>query len=171
LLFDETVFLDYGAHASLNFPEGGDFTFACWMKATPPAGMLISQRNSKDDGAAINLFFVDGRLEAHVRQDKGFFHLAIETKEPVNDDRWHHCALLRSGKDFLIFRDGALAGQGSGQQTAGAITTDLRAVGFERRWGKGGFLRWPGTLTASVDEVCIFNRALGPAEIRALAGR
>lgn len=171
LALNENVFLDYGTHPSLNFRAGGDFTFACWMKSTSKSGMLISQRHSKDDGPEIDFFFVDGRLEAHVREDKGTWHLAIQTKGAVNDDRWHHCALVRFSGEFMIFRDGAPAGRNSGKQTAGAITTDLRAVGFERRWGKRGMLRWPGTLTAAIDEVCIFGRALAPAEIQALAGR
>ncbi|MCI0380919.1 MAG: LamG domain-containing protein [Gemmataceae bacterium] len=171
LSLNDAVFFNYGAHPSLNFPAGGDFTMACWVKATTPAGMLISHRNSKDDGAAINFFFFQRCLAAHVRQDKGFWHLEINSKTVMNDDRWRHCALLRTGNGYEIFQDGELVARNSGKESLGAITTDLRSVGFEQRWGKKGFLRWPGTLTAAVDEVCIFNRALTPDELRALAGR
>src|SRR5262249_11254583 len=108
LAFNENVFFDYGTHPSLNFPAAGDFTMACWVKTTSAAGMLISQRNSKDDGAAVNLFFHKGCLEAHVRHDKGTWHLEVHTQRADNDDRWHHCALLRSaGSNFAIYLDGA----------------------------------------------------------------
>ncbi len=50
----------------------------------------------------------------------------------------------------------------------------MGALCQERRWlmnGWPGHLDIPSRLTATVDEFCIFNRALAPEEIKELAGR
>ncbi len=172
LAFDKDAFFDYGSHPSLNFP--GPFTFACWVKTQSASGMLISQRHSRDDGADIDLFLAGGRLKAHVRRDKGFFAVLIEGNVQVNDDRWRHCALVRSEKSAQLFVDGAPVGSNWGNEAEGPITTDMRSLCLERRWqmqGKHDHLGVPMSLTAAVDELYIFNRALAPEEIRALAGR
>jgi hypothetical protein len=171
LAFANQGYFDYGTGTALNFPANGAFTLACWVKTTAAAGTLISQRHSKDDGADIDLFLSGGRVQAHVRQDRGFAHVGIEGPAAVNDDTWHHAALLRSGQTVELYVDGALAGRGSGNEAGGAITTDLRAVGREGRWYATGRRDAGVFFTGAVDEVCVFNRTLTPEEIQALAGR
>src|SRR5437868_362171 len=60
--------LDYGGAADFNFPAGGAFTLACWVKTTAASGAVVSQRHSRDEGAAINLTVEAGRAVATVRQ-------------------------------------------------------------------------------------------------------
>src|SRR5262249_28098721 len=45
--------LDYGESEDFNFPAGGSFTVACWLKTLAPSGTVISQRHSRDEGAVV----------------------------------------------------------------------------------------------------------------------
>jgi hypothetical protein len=171
LAFADRSWLDYGTGPALNFPAGGAFTLACWVKTASATGTVISQRSS-DDGAAIDLLLYSGQPQASVRHDRGRFPVKLLSPTRISDDRWHHCALLRSGQTVRLFVDGEPSAESAGGDADGPITTDLRAVGRERRWFTHEGKRDPSCyLTGAVDELCIFNRALDPKEIKALAGR
>lgn len=68
-----------------------------------------------------------------------------------------------------LFLDGISIGKTRGRNSAGAITTDLRAIGSERYWATH---RSPDNphYTGAIDEVAVFKRALAADEILALAG-
>ena len=162
---------DYTADHRLNFPAGADFTLACWVKTASANGMLLSQRNSREGGAVIDVLLAGGQVQAQVRQDKGFFHLQIASQSRINDNRWHHWALLRRGQVVELFVDGRHAAAGSGNEVNSPITTDLRTLGREGFWESQGRRGAETYFTGDVDEFCIFNRALDPDEIQTLAGR
>lgn len=88
----------------------------------------------------------------------------------INNGQWRRFALVRNaGNTIELYLDGVSQGQGSGAEAGGAITTDLRAVGSERRWVQDGY----GTtdqdyLNGSVDDLRVYGRALSAAEIAAL---
>src|SRR6185503_16455877 len=83
------------------------------------------------DGAVSNA----GRLMGLVREDHGTSGYARVTGAMVNDGAWHHAALTRNAGGMVeLFLDGVSQGTGTGSQSAGPITTDLRALGCERRW-------------------------------------
>jgi hypothetical protein len=170
LLNGETAFFDYGAANSLNFPARVDFTLALWVKTSSPMGVILSQRNRKLDGPDIDIFLARGRLEAHVRPDRGVFPLHVKTNALISDDQWHHCVLMRSGKNVDLYVDGKVAGRGSGKDVDGPITTDLRSLCREQLWDLN-HQGMPRSLEATVDEFCIYSRSLEPEEIRTLAGR
>ena len=96
--------------------------------------------------------------------------MEVACKTPVNNGQWHHCAFLRSGATIEIYLDGNQEGKVTGPHATGAITTDLRAVGQQAHCvaGRRGDFRG---FTGAVDELCIFDRALKPEEIKTLAGR
>ncbi len=167
--------LDYGDAADFNFPANAGFTFACWLKTTAKSGTVFSQRHSQDDGAVINLTVEAGRAVATMRQS-GFpgFPAAVRSAGPVNDGRWHHCALLRRNNVVELYVDGASAGSASLPGLNGPIVTDWRSVGAERKWlsqNKAAFLGVSAYYAGEIDEFCIFGRELTPAEIRQLARR
>lgn len=164
--------LDYGESPELNFPAGAAFTFAGWVRTQGQSGTVVSQRNKKDGGAVIDITVEGGNLVALVRQDKkeDGRHAKV-IGGPVADGAWHHFALTRdTGTGIELFIDGASAGKGQGADAGGAITTDLRAVGFERRWAMEGVRTPQGRLVGDVDDFCIYGRALTAAELRRLAG-
>lgn len=165
-------YLDYGKSPALNFKVGAPFTFAGWVRTTRNNGPIVSQRNSKDGGADIDISVSDGGLHATVREGGG------ELGQPaaihggaVNDGTWRHFALTRDAAAIELFLDGASQGKASGAQAGGAITTDMRALGSERYWAKEGFMPQDQRFfQGAVDEFCVFGRALSAAEIRELAG-
>ncbi|HVS37615.1 MAG TPA: LamG domain-containing protein [Gemmataceae bacterium] len=164
-------YLDYGDSPQLNFKAGAAFTFAGWVKTMAERGAVVSQRNSKDGGANIDLTLNGGKVTALVRSDNKETgqHATVTSGAPINDGEWHHFALTRdTGRTIELFIDGVSQGQASGADAGGAVTTNLRALGSERSWVRTGF---PGAqFVGAVDEFCVFGRALNPEEIRKLAG-
>jgi hypothetical protein len=167
--------LDYGGAADFNFPADGGFTLACWVKTAAASGTVVSQRHSRDEGAAINLTVEAGRAVATVRQTgERRFPAAVRSAVLVNDDRWHHCALVRRGNVIELYVDGATMGSATQPGLNGPIATDWRSLGTERRWASENKADLHGVSTyyvGAIDEFCVFNRDLTPAEIRQLAGK
>jgi hypothetical protein len=165
-------YVDCGSAAALNFKAGAPFTVAGWVRTRRPLGTVVSFRNSKDGGAVLDLTIAGGVLQALVREDgKELGQHANVTGQKVADGEWHHFALTRSGTTIELYLDGASQGQGRGPDSGGPITTDLRGLGSERVWARDGIN--PAAhrfLQGALDEVCVFGRALRPAEIKKLAG-
>src|SRR5262249_52713915 len=68
------------------------------------------------------------------------------------------------------YGEGVVEGSSSNAGAGGSITTDLRALGLERRWVQVGYANQDQEyLAGGVDEVQIYNRALSGTEIGALA--
>jgi hypothetical protein len=171
LAFADRGYLDYGSRPGLDVPDGGPFTVACWVKTTADKGTVVSQRHNKDEGARIGLALSGGHAQALVRRSGGVFSPSVDGKAVVNNGRWHHLAVLRSGKNVELYVDGELDASFVPADGPGPITTNLRAVGRDG-WDYQAGKRGPEMcFTGAVDEVCIFNRALLGSEIRALAGR
>jgi hypothetical protein len=163
---------DCGTAPALNFAAGSPFTVAGWVRTGRPWGTVVSFRNSKDGGAALDLTVAGGALLALVREDgKETGQHAHVSGGKVADGRWHHFALTRSGTAVELYLDGAAQGRSVGRDAGGPITTDLRALGSERLWDRRGINPAEHRfLQGALDEVCVFGRALGPEEVRKLAG-
>jgi hypothetical protein len=174
LLAGQDSYLDYGAAPAFNFAAGAPFTFAGWLRTTRAGATVLSQRHSREPAPVIDITVEDGRLCGLVRQDgfEGGQPGRVASAAPVNDGAWHHFALTRQGAGQVeLFVDGVSQGTASGAASGGAVTTDWRTVGLERRWLTGGARFGTPDFDGAVDELCVFDRALRPEEIRALAGR
>lgn len=164
-------YLDYGDSPRLSFAERAPFTIAFWTRTTRAKGTLLSQRHSRDGGAIIDLLIADGKVKAQVRQNgNDVFGPTEILSGTINDGKWHHLALTREGDRIELFLDGVSQGQKSGKLSAGAITTDLRALGAERYWLKH-FAFGDAHFEGDMDEFCIVDRVLKADEIAALALR
>jgi hypothetical protein len=173
-----TDFLDLGAWPELNFGPKAPFTVACWVKANAKSGKVFWFRGTPDGLPILGAEIVDGKLQAWVRHDGGIFH-PHSTKgemkgfQPLRVGEWHHIALTRDASGTTeLFQDGRSVVRTQGQESSGAITTNVRALGVEphvlRENAKSpetGFLR------GCVDEFCVFGRALTADEVARLAGR
>jgi hypothetical protein len=164
-------YLDYGNSPALNFKASTAFTFAGWVKSKSQRGAIVSQRNSRDAGAAIDITLEDGKLGALVRSDyKENGEHAFVTGGLINDGDWHHFALTRdSGTNIELFIDGASEGKATGADAGGPITTNLRTLGSERLWVQKKIPN--AQFIGAIDEFCVFDRALSAKEIRQLAGQ
>jgi type II secretory pathway pseudopilin PulG len=178
LVFDGADdYVNLGTDSSLNFGSSAPFTVAAWVKTTENYGMIVSFRSSTDGGPVINLSVGydgvadnSGKAMILVRQDGGSSYAHV-IGGSVNDGLWHHLAAVRgSGSTIELFLDGVSQGTASDTQSGGAITTNLRAIGSERRWVSDSY----GTpdqryLAGTIDDVRVYNRALTPTEIAQLA--
>jgi hypothetical protein len=178
LSFDGTDdFVDYGDLTALNFGVNAPFTLSGWVRTTESFGTIIAQRHSVDGGAVINIMLgfdgaaTDaGRLMVFVRQSGGWWGTAARiTGGIINNGVWHHFVLTRNAGNVIeLFLNGVSQGTHSGTESGGAITTNLRAFGSERKWVATGF----GTpdqrfLSGQIDEIHISNVIRSPAWIRA----
>jgi hypothetical protein len=179
LVFDGTDdYVNLGTASSLNFGSYAPFTVAAWVKTTDNYGMIVSFRSSTDGGPVIDLAVGydgggaddPGKAMILVRQDGDVGTYAHVKGGSVKDGLWHHLAVVRgSGSTIELFLDGVSQGTASDTYSGGAITTDLRAIGSERRWVNDGY----GTsdqryLAGTIDDVRIYGRALSAGEIAAL---
>jgi len=161
-------YLDYGDTEELNFQAGDAFTFSGWVKSKAQTGGIVSQRNSKEEGAVIDLTLTGGKLQALVRAD-GKVVCANVAGKAINDGEWHHFALTRDrGRTIELFIDGVSQGKASQADAEGSITTNLRALGSERLWVQTKFPT-PPQLIGAVDDFRVYDRALSVEEIRKLA--
>ncbi|MBE3144258.1 MAG: LamG domain-containing protein, partial [Planctomycetes bacterium] len=177
LAFDGTDdYVNLGTDSSLNFGSAEPFTIAAWVKTTENYGMIVSFRSSTDGGPVIDLAVGyegaadnPGKAMILVRQNGGGGYAQV-IGGSVKDGLWHHVVGVRgSGSTIELFLDGVSQGTASGTESGGAITTNLRAIGSERRWVSDGY----GTsdqryLAGTIDDVRIYNRALSAGEIATL---
>jgi hypothetical protein len=166
---------DLGTAPNLNFAAGAPFTIAGWVRTHSTSGTILSLRNSRDDGADIDITVEGGKFKGLVRENRGIFPTAVLSHMTIHDDTWHHFAVSRSPEGQIeLFVDGDSQGKAVGAQSKGAITTDLRALGSERYWVKQGRKGVDGTsayLDGGIDEVCVFDRVLATQEVRTIAGQ
>lgn len=167
-------FVDVGARPELNIAYDAEFTLAAWFQTTEKVGTILSFRHST----------LPGTLDLFMRDNHALGICGDETEggnngrqafcwcHPVNDGQWHHITLTRSGQFVEVFYDGVSQGKDTHGACRGKITTDLRAIGCERkfvqederRFGRAGF-------KGMIDEVYMFSRALTGEEIQVLMRR
>jgi hypothetical protein len=165
-------YFDYGDSPRLSFDAKAPFTMAFWVQTRNSKGTLLSHRNSRDGSPVIDILITNSRVSAQVRKDGNEFDLPVQIDgRTINDGAWHHIALTRDGDTLELFLDSVSQGQKSGAAAGGAITTNLRALGSERYWIDRKSAHGDPNFQGSMDEFCIFGRALKAEEITKLAGR
>jgi Concanavalin A-like lectin/glucanases superfamily len=167
-------YCDFSASADFNFAANTEFTFAGWFTTSQVSATILSLRHSRGlSNPQVELLVRDGRAMVIVSddQDQAGQNGVVWAKQR-NDGQWHHFAFTRRGNTVELFLDGVSQGQHTAAGVGGPITTDLRAVGCERLWAQQNDRRWGDpSVRGGVDEVCIFGRALAPAEIQTLMAR
>jgi hypothetical protein len=171
-----TDFVDLGASPALNVHANGTFTMACWVKSSARFGHVFLFRGSPDGLPILGVQIHEGKLVGWVRRDGGVFHPHMTKGElkgpgPLRSEEWHHVALARDAAGVMeMYQDGQFLGRTLGQETAGKITTNGRALGADLH-----VLRKRGSdvnyLQGCVDEFCVFSRVLTAQEVAKLAGR
>ena len=170
LLDGENDVIEVSDNSGLNL--GGDLTVELWAKRTTPAAtagatpggpaQLIAKGSAENDVPSIfSLGFDRDRPRGMFqRSDASKVSVSAQT---ITDNEFHHYAYVRSGSTHKIFVDGELiktaiftggVGDSSGLPlTIGAIKDDSSPSGFSQFFG------------GLIDEVSIYNRALGDTEI------
>ena len=147
----------------------GDLTLAAWIKTTNSSRneTILSKYNSSgsEDGYIFETTAA-GYVGVHIGGDN-----VSGTRQPgrfgranrINDGNWHHvAAVMRLGQDISLYVDGGLS-------SIYYLTTF--GGGTRHRCGIAGPASHVANLfTGSLDDVRIYTRALGTAEIAQLYG-
>lgn len=139
---------------ALNFGTN-DFTVCVWAKTSANTGRwaqrhdIVGKGDPSVSGYAIS-----------ADSNKGFFWVGSAGEfsgiSNINDDKWHYIVGLRKGSDCFIYVDGKLENKGTNSEN---VDTQLSLIFAKHP------LKAESYFVGTIDEVCIYNRALNEAEI------
>jgi hypothetical protein len=151
-------------YVQVNRNVSNDFTIAFWVKTTAVGG-VGAWRDGEGlvDGSAgaATTDFGTGLVGNQFAFGAGYPGTTLLSSTPVNDGAWHCCVGTRvqSSGALQLYVDGHLEASGAGTTNSLAPSPYLR---FGSLQSGGGFFY------GSLDEIKIYNRALGSLEIAAL---
>ncbi|MBN6037107.1 sialidase family protein [Amycolatopsis sp. 195334CR] len=144
---------------------GGDFTWSGWFNygASTASQSLLWAYNQGEGFSQVWLRAEPGsnRLRAHL-ENGPTGSITVDAPGALNDQKWHHFALTRSGGTASLYVDGKLAGSASG--LTGSVSPG-RPFAIHLGQRLDGQYRLQGSL----DEIRLYGRSLTAAEISALA--
>lgn len=149
-------------NANLNpFP----FTVTAWIRTTNTSSASQGVVAKYMDGSGNGWFLTvqSGRVTAYYSA-AGSQAIYYTPANPVADGFWHHLALTVDASGGKVFIDGLLAGSGAWTGTPGAPTGTLPLQ-------IGRYYNYPNTFLGVIDEVTLWNRPLGVAELNYLQHR
>jgi len=149
-----------------------DFTIAFWFKV-PDTTHEIDLFGNRTVGTHGNYLGIrlraDGSVSAELDQDvNATNYQTLAGGASLDDDRWHHFALRRSGMTLALFIDGAL------------VTADTRTTGTPTDLSSGASLRLGSSAiaatynlmtTGTFDDVRVYNSALADCDIALVGAR
>ncbi|RPI74288.1 MAG: DUF1553 domain-containing protein, partial [Planctomycetaceae bacterium] len=160
--------VDAYAHAVATDPQAFDlehtsaFTVGAWVKpATGSAGCIVSKMDDDLFLRGFDLFYEKGHLVAHLNHRAEVDAIRVKSTRPIVSE-WQHVAVTYDGsgraEGLRMYINGEPdVTQVEVDQLQGTIRTS-QPFRIGRRSDSLGF-------HGSIDEVCIFNRALSPEEI------
>ncbi len=142
----------------------GDFSIVFWVKSTQTAGTgKWWQGDGLVDGdvSAVANDFGTSLLGGKFAFGVGNPDTTIVSTSSINDGVWHECVAtrVRSSGTMSLYVDGNLQVTGTGNTNSLTASASLR---FGQILSGGGFFN------GSLDEIKIYNRALGNNEVSAL---
>lgn len=142
------------------------FTIAAWVHApdgSAPSGTLLSRRASGPGGFIYRLQVIDGGLRARINSANGY-NADVVSPTPLARGRWVHVAATFDLLRVRTYVDGMPAGDGPYGHSIPDEVSPLLVGGAESS---------PGVVTdrfvGRLDEVLLYDRALGPGDIEGLA--
>ena len=133
-------------------------TVAAWIKTENDGGEIISW-GADDAGKMFTFRFIRGRIG--ITPNGGYYYM----NEPVDDDKWHHVAVVvkeaelpNLHDDVVLYKDGIIA--------------EIHDIGLLDLWpvdtGSDLDVRIGVEFEGLVDDVRLYDRALSDEEIMAL---
>jgi hypothetical protein len=145
-------------------PElAGGFTIEGWVNFDDPMAPFQTVFNNNQVFIRKNNSEEGGGLAAFVKLEDGSVEPRAQSPGPVEPGVWTHVAATWDGETLTLYTDGAAVGTAarSGQLTS---TTVEARIGSGEQDGVDA-----NPLSGFVDELTIYDRALGPTEISAIA--
>ncbi len=154
-----------------NLPAAGwggarPFTVALWIKPMAHAGYdatLCVLHTERQNDFFWELSLGQGRLLFMLGQTQVDHPDQIMAAQSVTEDRWYHIAATSDGQMLRLYLDGHQVAQGPLVRNRSAVLSakPRMAVGFHQRLDGNRF-------AGAMDELRLWQRALGPDEIRQL---
>jgi hypothetical protein len=148
----------------LSFTASDSFTVSLWMnQAVTPAnqGFIVETRNGSS-GFAISTL-PDNRIVMGGRADNAFI-LGGVTQGPINNGQWYHVAAVfdRVADELRLYLDGSLQSTQNLAAATGFTASDKLFLGAINTQSASF------NFNGHVDEVQIYDRALGGTEVQSL---
>jgi hypothetical protein len=144
---------------------GDAFSVSCWFESpadSAGAGTILSRRWSTVNGFLYRLDIADGKLQLSINAGN-VYHGRVTSKEELPRGRWVHLAATFDGLHALVYVDGKPSGSAGYRMGIPDEQTPLLIGASASSSGASSFL---GGL---LDEVRLYERALAPGEVEALA--
>jgi hypothetical protein len=157
--------IDLGNPPLLN--AGGVISIAAWVRSTNTDGYrnVVAHGWRHNPGADVSLRIQNGNYEFTYWD--GVDHVAIAAVPPSDLDTWVHVCGVFDGSAYHLYRNGALA--------ASTPDATVPPANIDTTWAIGARAPQPDGLerlfVGEIDDVRIYGRALGPAEVEALYQR
>lgn len=159
-IFGEAIVLDgNGFINAANAPASiaaKPYTISAWIKTTAGAADIVG--NGTTHGCVL-LMVYRNVLRGH--HWFGNSRNTLDGKTAINDGHWHHVAQVVDGKHIRLYVDGRLDAE---QPFKGELVASHEPLLIGRRTTSGSGSPFVGTL----DDVCLFDRALGPDQFSSL---
>jgi len=156
MLFDGVD--DYVQGPDLGIDEADDWTIAFWAglaAGSNEGNYMAALGNSAANEPIIGLICNGDAARLYVR-DAESAAVTVDGTAVINDGALHHIMAVKDGKGLALYVDNTA--DGTGTLALGATTFDRVAVGCLLRGDGDAFFN------GMIDEVRIFNRALGAGE-------
>jgi hypothetical protein len=144
---------------------GGALTIGCWYQApadAPPAGTILSRRWATVNGFLYRLEIAGGKLELALNAGN-VYHGRVTSRDDVPVGRWVHLLATFDGLTAILYVDGQVSGRAGYRMGIPDEQTPVLIGASAASGSVSGFL------AGQLDEVFIYDRALQPTEVEALA--
>jgi hypothetical protein len=146
--------------ASIDF--GADFTITTWVKTTQTSNAVVFGKSNDTSGTnnALNALWLNNgaanKAVYYYRDSSGTLK-SISSTSDVNDDSWHHIAVMLEGSEIKMYVDGALEATATGAGLGSFSTTTPMNLGVEYKPWNGSRVNY---YMGAMDEFNIWSRAL-----------
>ena len=164
LLFDGID--DYVSTDFVLNPSLGAFTVFAWVKGGAPGQVVISQTNDAGIGNTwLGLDAQSGALMTElVSPSSGWVAIKpLVSESSISDGQWHHICFVWDGSYRILYADGIEVAKDNTAQNPLKPATGGLCIGASKTLGIGTFF------SGLIDDIRIYNKALSPEEIAALA--
>ncbi|MDB6023426.1 MAG: Laminin sub domain 2, partial [Pedosphaera sp.] len=151
-------FVQVPNNASLNaYP----FTVTAWFRTSSISNLVQGIVDKYIDGSGNGWFLVvqNGRLRGYFSKSLGVLAVDATSTTVVSDGFWHHAALTVDGNGGKVYLDGVLIGSSAWTGGTPGAPTSSNPMFIGKYPALNYFLQ------GQVDEVTVWNRSLGAAEL------
>ncbi len=162
-------------HDGIDFGTNQDFTVSVWTKPTFNQSFGVNgdsdivEKWEGNGGYPYVIRYLNQRSGANhgkinVARYDGTNNPFITSNKKLDDGKWHHIALVKSGENLTLYIDGSVEGTVSDSTSADTTNTSPIYIGKRGSDGDGN-----NNYNGSVDDLRLYDTALSASQISDLA--